>query len=151
MALAEKVHHSANRTVLTKEDVEQHHTPRGHKPARARPGTQYFFLGRRECAGASGGASAAGSVSAAHRGAEDRAHAVQILDAPVPHAVDSVLDVFRALDSSIAEQVIEVLKVFSPLCPSRAVLREPQVAEQLVEVPTVLAAAAPAAECGANH
>ena len=45
MALAEKFHHSTNRTVLPKEEVEQHYAPRGQKPARTGSGTQYLFVG----------------------------------------------------------------------------------------------------------
>ena len=63
---------------------------------------------------------------------------VQILDAPVPQVADFVMDVFRALDSSIAEQVIEVPKLSCSSCPSRSPCLEPQMAEQLVDVPTVL-------------
>ena len=77
---------------------------------------------------------------------------VQILDAPVPQVADFVLDVFRALDSSIAEQVIEV----------------PQVVVFFVSFPFassgtadcgtiggcadgVVVCLSPAAECGANR
>ena len=63
---------------------------------------------------------------------------VQILDAPVPQVADFMLDLFRALDSSIAEQVIEVPKLSCSSCPSRSPCLEPQMAEQLVDVPTVL-------------
>ena len=60
---------------------------------------------------------------------------VQILGAPVPQFLDSAMDFFRRLDLPVAEQVIEVPTISSSLCPSRAVLREPQMAEQLVDVP----------------
>ena len=63
---------------------------------------------------------------------------MQILDAPVPQVADYVLDVFRALDSSIAEQVTEVPMLSSFSCPSCSPCLEPHMAEQLVEVPTVL-------------
>ena len=63
---------------------------------------------------------------------------VQILVLPVPQMVDTVLEFFRLLDLPVAEQVIEVPKVSSSSCPSRAVLKAPQVVEQLVEVPAVL-------------
>ena len=64
---------------------------------------------------------------------------VQTLDAPVPQMVDSVLEFFRRLDLPVAEQVIDVPMFSSPSsCPSRAALSEPQLVEQLVEVPTVL-------------
>ena len=41
MALAEKLHHSAYRTVLPKKEVEQHYAPRRQKPATAGPGTTF--------------------------------------------------------------------------------------------------------------
>ena len=63
---------------------------------------------------------------------------VQILDLPVPQMVGDVTDTFRILDFPIAEQVIEVPKISCFPCPSRSLLPEPQSAEQLVEVPTVL-------------
>ena len=63
---------------------------------------------------------------------------VQILDLPVPQSVDSVTDVLRLLDRPIAEQVITVPTVSCSSCPSRSRVPEPQSAEQLVEVPTVL-------------
>ena len=52
--------------------------------------------------------------------------------------VDNVLDALRLLDLPIAEQVIEVPKFSCIPCPSRCPIPEPQSAEQLVEVPTVL-------------
>ena len=63
---------------------------------------------------------------------------VQILDLPVPHVVENVTDTLRFLDLPIAEQVIEVPKISCSPCPSRSPFPEPQSAEQLVEVPTVL-------------
>ena len=63
---------------------------------------------------------------------------VQILDLPVPRTVDSVTDVLRLLDRPLVEQVISVPKISCSLCPSRSRVPEPQSAEQLVEVPTVL-------------
>ena len=49
--------------------------------------------------------------------------------------MDSATDFFGRLDLPVAEQLIDVPKISSSLCPSRAVLREPQMAEQLVDVP----------------
>ena len=64
---------------------------------------------------------------------------VQILDSPEPQMVAQLLEVFRLLDTQLPdEQAILVPKIsFSP-CPSRSRVPEPQSAEQLVEVPTVL-------------
>ena len=63
---------------------------------------------------------------------------VQILDFPVPQSVDHVVDALRILDLPMAEQVIEVPKISCSTCPPRSPIPEPQSAEQLVEVPTVL-------------
>ena len=49
-----------------------------------------------------------------------------------------MLYAFRLLDRPIAEQVIEVPKISCSPCPSRVPFLVPQMAEQLVEVPTVL-------------
>ena len=63
---------------------------------------------------------------------------VQILDLPVPQMVENVTDTLWILDFSIAERVIEVPKISCSPCPLRSLVPEPQSAEQLVEVPTVL-------------
>ena len=63
---------------------------------------------------------------------------VQILDAPVPQMVDYVAQALRLLGRPIAEQVIAVPTVSCSSCPSRSRVPEPQSADQLVEVPTVL-------------
>ena len=63
---------------------------------------------------------------------------VQILDFPVPQMVGNVTDTLRILDHPIAEQVIEVPKIYCSPCPSRSVVPVPQSAEQLVEVPTII-------------
>ena len=65
---------------------------------------------------------------------------VQILDAPVPLMVEQLVDVLQLLDALIpvAEQVIDVPKMFIERIPPRTSVREPQLAEQLVEVPTIV-------------
>ena len=69
----------------------------------------------------------------------DLAPTVQILDAPMPQMVDSVLDFFRALDLPVDEQVIAVPKISTDRVSQRLVERHlPQMVEQLVHVPTVL-------------
>ena len=64
---------------------------------------------------------------------------VPVLDAPVPQMVDQAAEVVRFFVSLpvVAEQVIEVPTIISedPI-PQRALLRAPQLAEQLVDVPT---------------
>ena len=59
---------------------------------------------------------------------------VQILDIPVPQTVDQLVEAFRHFDLHIPEQVIAVPKMSSSSRCSRTVPREPQTAEQLVDV-----------------
>ena len=65
---------------------------------------------------------------------------VQILDAPVPQTVKQLPDVLQFFDrlSTVPEPVIEVPKISTEDVPMRAVLRATQLAEQLVEVPTIV-------------
>ena len=64
---------------------------------------------------------------------------VPVLDAPVPQMLGQAAEVFRFFASLpvVAEQVIEVPMIIpeDPI-PQRALLRAPQLAEQLVDVPT---------------
>ena len=61
---------------------------------------------------------------------------VQILDAPVPQTVDQLVEVLRPVDTMVPEQLIDVPKITSQdAIPQRAVLRVPQMAEQLVDEP----------------
>ena len=60
------------------------------------------------------------------------------LDAPVPPMVDQLVDVLKLFDNSVPEQVIDVPKISQDAIPQRTVLFEPQLAEQLVEVPTAV-------------
>ena len=65
---------------------------------------------------------------------------VQTLDAPVPQTVNKLHDVLRFFDrlTTVPEQVIGVPKIITEDVPMRAVLRATQLAEQLVEVPTII-------------
>ena len=67
----------------------------------------------------------------------DSAPVVPLLRAPVPQTVDSVVEVLKILDNSLpdVEQVIEVPKILQHTVPHCSSLLEPQMAEQLVEVP----------------
>ena len=69
------------------------------------------------------------------------------LDVPVPQMEDpfvdnlnlvDAMDAVRLLDRPISEQVIEVPKFIIDDIPTRTSVHEPQMAEQLVEVPTVI-------------
>ena len=72
----------------------------------------------------------------------DIAPMVQILDSPVPQTSVQLLEVFRLLDTHMPdEQAIAVPKITKHLIQPRLAdcdQRYPQLAEQLVEVPTVL-------------
>ena len=63
---------------------------------------------------------------------------VQILDAPVPQTVEQLPDILRFFDTLMPDpkQVIEVPKILPEDVSMRTVVREPQLAEQLVELPT---------------
>ena len=75
---------------------------------------------------------------------------VQILDLPVPHMMDQlaellnleedVLDAGRLVDHcfQVPELVIEVPKISLDVIPLRSLVPEPQLAEQLVVVPTIV-------------
>ena len=62
------------------------------------------------------------------------------LDGPVPLMVEQLVDVLQLFDAltPVAEQVIDVPKIFIERIPPRTSAREPQLAEQLVEVPTII-------------
>ena len=62
------------------------------------------------------------------------------LDDPAPQMVGQLLNLAHFLDIPLPdpEQVIEVPKILSDDVPVRALLRETQLAEQLVEVPTIV-------------
>ena len=63
---------------------------------------------------------------------------VPILDVPVLQSGDQLVGVLKFFDISVPEQVIDVPKIISQdSTPPRAVLREPQLMEQLVEVPVL--------------
>ena len=86
---------------------------------------------------------------------------VQILDALVPQTVEQLPDVLHFFDrlSTVPEPVIEVPKIINEDVPMRAVLRATQLAEQLLEVATIIsfpvvalfARASGAADCGAER
>ena len=52
--------------------------------------------------------------------------------------VEQLVDILSPLDFRVAEQVIEVPKIVCPPRAARTVLRAPQTADQLVEVPTII-------------
>ena len=68
----------------------------------------------------------------------DYVRVVPLLDAPVPLMVEQLVDVLRFVDAlvPVSEQVIEAPKIILENIPSRRLVRDPQLAEQLVDVPT---------------
>ena len=62
------------------------------------------------------------------------------LDVPVPLMVEQLVDMLQFFDalSLVAEQVTDVPKIIIERPSPRTSVREPQLAEQLVEVPTIL-------------
>ena len=63
---------------------------------------------------------------------------VPLLHDVVPPMVEQLVDILAPVDFRVAEQVIEVPKIVCPPRAARTVLRAPQTAEQLVEVPTII-------------
>ena len=62
-----------------------------------------------------------------------------MLDVPVPLMEEQLLvDAFAPHDVQVPEQVIEVAKILIDELSARTPVREPQLAEQLVEVPTII-------------
>ena len=70
---------------------------------------------------------------------------LQILDAPVPQTVEQLPDILRFFDTLTPdpEQVIEVPKISPEDVSMRTAVREPQLVEQLVEVPTLVSPSLP--------
>ena len=123
MALAESLHHSAQRPEKA-EEQDKHGALRRQKalPPRKRPGV--LSIGQQCGVGF---------------------ELVQALAVPVLQMVEQHVEVLSFLSScllAVAEQVIEVPALSLPVCAvQRVVPLEPQMAEQLVEVPTVLSPA----------
>ena len=63
---------------------------------------------------------------------------VPLLHVFVPQMVEQLVDILAPLDFRVAEQVIEIPKIVCPPRAARTVLRAPQTADQLVEVPTII-------------
>ena len=61
---------------------------------------------------------------------------VPMLFMVAPQMVEQLVDMLSPLDFRVAEQVIDVPKIVCPPRVARAVLRAPQLAEELMEVPT---------------
>ena len=149
MLLATFQHHSAPRGQMTARSGEgvrgevYGQVPGAPPPQAA--GTQYFAMDVDEVPAAGGSrpdrlAPVSGPQERVQRHfvkqLVEPVRGVPVLDAPVPKMVDHLVDVLKIFDRSLTEQVVEVPKVtLQDVVPQRAVLRVPQLAEQLVDVP----------------
>ena len=107
-----------------------------------RPGSQHFFLDLDEAPAAGG--SRPDRLTEVRPQERDQRHTVEqiisapMLDVPVPLMEEQLLvDAFAPHDIQVPEQVIEVPKILIDELSARTPVREPQLAEQLVEVPTI--------------
>ena len=126
-----------------------HHTATFPKnPLTQEPGTRYFGLDDDDSVPELGGtrpdrlAGVRKQERALRHTVEqtvDSSPGLPTLDVPVLQMVDQPVDVLHFFDtfSPVAEQVIDVPKIILEDIPMRTLVREPQVVEQLVEVPTV--------------
>ena len=159
--LATYQHHSAPRgprTARTGEGArdELHGCAPEDAPSQA-AGTQYFPMDVDDLPAAGGSrpdrlseVRAAGAGPAAHRGTDHSP--LPMLDVPVPLMEEQLLvDAFAPHDVRVPEQVIEVPMIFIDELSVRTPVREPQLAEQLVEVPTIHLLFLVAADCGAER
>ena len=87
-----------------------------------------------------GGAAAVGGTAARRGQIVDAVPALPTLDGPVTLMVEQLVDVLQLFDAlnPVAEQVIDVPKIFVERIPPRTSVREPQLAEQLVELPKII-------------
>ena len=149
MALAEKLHHSAQRPEMARageEDLELYYTAEfgTHPP----PQAVYFAMDVDDVPAALGSRpDRLSEVRPQERTQRrtvqqivDPVHSLPTLDDPAPQMVEQLLNLAHFLDIPLPdpEQVIEVPKILSDDVPMRALVRETQLAEQLVEVPTIV-------------
>ena len=142
-ALATSLHHSSRgqrKARAGEEESELHHTDKDRKTPPPQPVLFSQFdeeepVGRRP-------ASLAEPLGPQERVQRhtmeqlaDVAPMVPSLAAPEPQMVDQLVAMVKHVDSVVPEQIIAVPKISWPSRFPRTVLREPQLAEQLVEVP----------------
>ena len=137
MELAAALHHSSFRGA----GPEKYDAPRSQRTANSREYAVFFELYDEDTEEARPDrlvdVRPQGRGPAAHCGADRRLCAGPLLHVPVPQPVDSVVDVLKIIDRGPPELVVDVPMVsLQDVIPLRAALREPQLAEQLVDVPT---------------
>ena len=134
------------RQTVRMERLETHEGLRAQKTASAGP-AEYFELSSDDGRPA-GGERPAALLEPRPQGMMERHtgvgyELVHRLEVPVPQMGEQLPDVLQFFASflpAVAEQVIEVPKIFLDTTPQRLgdVLRQPQMVEQLVDVPTVV-------------
>ena len=141
MALAEAQHHAAPRRLKPASAITVNDAPRGQKNADA----EYFELSSNEEVASARGMWPAPLWEPRPQDRVQRHTAEQIADSvPVvfllfmvePQKVQQLVGVLKVFDQPLPEQVIEVPKIVCPPRGASTVLCAPQLAEQLVEVPT---------------
>ena len=146
MALAERTHHSSRGQGMARAGVwehEQNYTAKVRKPPTPQP--ELFSL-EEEPGGARPDRLSAVSgpqERAQRRTVQQIVEPVPLpptLDDPAPQMVEQLPDILRFLRalSPDPDQVIEVPKIVPEDVSLRTAVREPQLVEQLVEVPTVV-------------
>ena len=151
MLLAESQHHAAPRGQSRarsggwERDVLHGHVP--EHPTTQVAGTQYFAMDVDEVLATGSRPDRLAGVRPQERVQQhfvdqfvDTAPALPILDVPVPLMGEQLVDVLRFFEALIpvAEQVIDVPKIIIERIPPRTLVREPQLVEQLVDVPTIV-------------
>ena len=134
MALAESTHQSAQRQKTARAGGEARVVLHGHVPEAPLPQGS-----RPSCLGEPRGPQDQDQLRTMEQAAA-YAPMVQILDIPVPQLVDQLADVMRFFDTlqPVPEQAIEVPKILLDDVPVRTTVRDTQLVEQLVEVPTIM-------------
>ena len=142
MELAAALHHSSFRGA----GPETHDSPLSQKTVNSREDAVFFELFDEDTAGwrpallPEVAGPQAQVLQCTVEPIVDAVPLVPLLDDPVPQTVEQLQDVLQFFDrlSSVPEPVIEVPKIITEDVPMRAVLRATQLAEQLVEVPTII-------------
>ena len=141
MELAAALHHSSFRGA----GPETYDAPRSQRTANSRVDSVLFDLFAEDTEGARPDRIA--TLSGPHARVQrrtvqqivDEVSPVPLLDDPVPQMVEQLPDVLQFFDRfAVPEQVIAVPKIFIESVPTRAFPRVTQLAEQLVEVPTII-------------
>ena len=139
MELAAALHHSAFRGA----GPVTYDALRSHKTVNSKEGTEFFAMSE-DCDVVGGGrppslVDVRPQERVQQRTVEqivDPVPLVPLLHDGVPQMVEQLVDILAPLDFRVAVQVIEVPNIVCPPRAARTVLRAPQTAEQLVEVPT---------------